>query len=429
MNLIVSNGTASRASPWTRIRYQLGGGLVLAVALPYALRLLLFPDTGGTEGLANTLIASVASILLGEYFLRSIAVYPGVNAAAYAVPAFLATFALSIGAMVLLRAEYNRINLTASVVICIVWYVLVLSRAERSRRLTIAVVPLGDARQLLSVPGVSWHVLDRIGLPQEPVHAIVADLRADLPDEWERVLSEATLSGTVVYHSKQLREALTGKVRIDHLSENTFGSLMPLAAYLRIKLVLDFLAAVIALPLIALILVVVWILMRLEGGTGRFIFRQQRVGYRGRPFTMYKIRTMRDVAREDQDCDRARAITTENDPRITPLGRRLRKLRIDELPQVINILRGQMSWIGPRPEAEALSNWYISELPFYSYRHVVRPGISGWAQVNQGHVAAVDEVRDKLQNDFYYIKYFSPWLDMLIVIRTAQTVATGFGAR
>ena len=107
----------------------------------------------------------------------------------------------------------------------------------------------------------------------------------------------------------------------------------------------------------------------------------------------------------------------------------LRKLRIDELPQIINILKWQMSWIGPRPEAEVLSVWYTSEIPFYRYRHVVKPGISGWAQVNQGHVAEVDEVHRKLQYDFYYIKYFSPWFDLLILFRTIKTMLTGFGSR
>jgi lipopolysaccharide/colanic/teichoic acid biosynthesis glycosyltransferase len=88
-----------------------------------------------------------------------------------------------------------------------------------------------------------------------------------------------------------------------------------------------------------------------------------------------------------------------------------------------------MSWIGPRPEAEPLSTWYQREIPFYRYRHVVKPGISGWAQVSQGHVATVDQVHRKLQYDFYYIKYFSPWLDLLILVRTLTTIFSGFGAR
>ena len=107
----------------------------------------------------------------------------------------------------------------------------------------------------------------------------------------------------------------------------------------------------------------------------------------------------------------------------------LRNLRLDELPQILNILAWQMSWIGPRPEAALLSTWYTKEIPFYRYRHVVKPGITGWAQVNQGHVAEVKDVHRKLHYDFYYIKYFSPWLDVLIVFRTVKTMLSGFGAR
>jgi len=135
---------------------------------------------------------------------------------------------------------------------------------------------------------------------------------------------------------------------------------------------------------------------------------------------------MRDVEGEDE---RSAAMTKADDDRITRLGHWLRRLRIDELPQMINILKWQMSWIGPRPEAQVLSLWYTSEIPFYRYRHVVKPGISGWAQVNQGHVAEVNEVHRKLQYDFYYIKYFSPWLDALIFFRTVKTMLTGWGAR
>ena len=159
---------------------------------------------------------------------------------------------------------------------------------------------------------------------------------------------------------------------------------------------------------------------------GTMLFRQKRIGHAGKRITVYKFRTMRPVDIADE---RRAAMTSDDDERITRVGRMLRNLRLDELPQIINILKWEMSWIGPRPEAEILSKWYTSELPFYRYRHVVKPGISGWAQVNQGHVAEVEEVNRKLQYDFYYIKYFSPWLDLLILLRTIKVMLTGFGSR
>ena len=127
--------------------------------------------------------------------------------------------------------------------------------------------------------------------------------------------------------------------------------------------------------------------------------------------------------------EREASMTSSDDKRVTRVGQFLRKSRLDELPQIFNILRGEMSWIGPRPEALALSRWYEKDIPFYRYRHIVRPGITGWAQVNQGHVFEVDDVRAKLHYDFYYIKNFSVWLDILITMRTIATMLTGFGAR
>jgi len=230
-------------------------------------------------------------------------------------------------------------------------------------------------------------------------------------------------------HLISMCRAITGRVEIEHLSENNFGSLIPGMAYIRIKQVGDFLTAI-AIGIILLpALIVIGFAIRISS-PGPALFRQRRMGYRGRPFTVYKFRTMRSAApATDAANARAAAITVDDDDRITSLGSILRRLRLDELPQVINIARGEMSWIGPRPEAMVLSDWYETEIPFYRYRHIVRPGITGWAQVRQGHVADVADVTSKLQYDFYYIKYFSPWLDVLIVLRTLRTIFTGFGAR
>lgn len=123
------------------------------------------------------------------------------------------------------------------------------------------------------------------------------------------------------------------------------------------------------------------------------------------------------------------ARTRSLDVRVTRGGGLLRRSRINELPHILNILRGQMSWIGPRPAAEVLSRYFEGEIAFYRCRHVVKPGISGWAQVTQGHVTDGPEMQEKQNYDFYYIKYFSPWLDLLILFKTVRTMVNGFGAR
>jgi lipopolysaccharide/colanic/teichoic acid biosynthesis glycosyltransferase len=308
----------------------------------------------------------------------------------------------------------------------VAWLYLLYIYAERKVRRRIAIVPFGATGQLLDIPGVDWRPLKRAQLAEaRTCSAIVADFSADLPDEWEAFLADAALAGRIVYQVKQLSESLTGRVELEHLSENSFGSLVPAQGYFYFKGLADFIVAVLLLPLVLPIAAVIAAAIRLDG-PGPIFFRQKRVGHAGRLITVYKFRTMRPV---DVEAERRSLMTQDKDDRITRVGRALRKWRIDELPQIINILKWEMSWIGPRPEAQALSIWDTSEIPFYRYRHVVKPGISGWAQVNQGHVAEVDQIIEKLHYDFYYIKYFSPWLDVLIVFRTIKTVLTGFGSR
>lgn len=277
------------------------------------------------------------------------------------------------------------------------------------------------------IKGVHWVPVASAERYTGEFDTIVADLRADLPHEWERFLADRALQGVFVMHVKQIQESLTGRVSIEHLSENNLGSLLPGILYARVKRLVDVVITIVALPVAVVVGFVAAIAIRLDS-PGPIFFRQQRMGYRAQPFEMVKFRTMIAEA-EVGVSERAAAITGDGDERITRVGRLLRQYRIDELPQIMNVLRGEMSWIGPRPEAVPLSLWYEAELPFYRYRHIVRPGITGWAQVKQGHVAGVSEVLGKLHYDFYYIKNFSLWLDVLIAGATIRTILNGFGAR
>ena len=250
---------------------------------------------------------------------------------------------------------------------------------------------------------------------------VIADFSSEPEPEWEHFLAFSALQGIPVYHVKQFNESITGRVAVDHLWENTLGAIVPALIYPQFKRIIDVLAALLLLPFVASLVGVCAILIKLET-PGPIFYCQRRTGLGGRPFTMFKLRTM---THKHDGGD----YTLPNDKRITRVGRFLRQYRIDELPQIINILRGDMSWIGPRPEAISLAEWYEREVPFYVYRHIVRPGITGWAQVHQGNVAAVDAARLKLEYDFFYIKHFSFWLDAVIVTKTLRTILTGFGSR
>lgn len=374
--------------------------------------------------LAGCLIATVLGVLL----IRGVSQYPGVEASAYIGPVFSLSYTVLLLAFILGRLQYSRILLISSFFVNMLLFFLIYSRHDRSDNLKIGIVPMGNYQSLLDASGATWQIIEAPDVSVDHLDAVAVDLRSDLPDAWERRLAEFALQNLPVYHSKHLLESLTGQVELEHLSENSFGTLSPLHAYMSFKHVADWLAAVIGLVVLSPILLIIAVVVRLDS-PGPILFRQIRIGYQGRPFKVFKFRTMTVALQQAGDAALEAAKTKEGDRRITRPGAFLRQSRLDELPQLLNVAKGEMSWIGPRPEAEILSRWYEDEIPFYPYRHIVRPGITGWAQVNQGHVAEVAEVKSKLYYDFYYIRHFSPWIDLLIVARTIRTMLTGFGAR
>lgn len=178
------------------------------------------------------------------------------------------------------------------------------------------------------------------------------------------------------------------------------------------------LALIVFAPLFLLIALLTWV------GDGRpFFFQQERVGRDGKPFTLFKFRTMRsrfDPSDED-------IYTQKNDPRVTSVGRWLRKLRLDEVPQLWNVFKGDISLIGPRAEWVKCAQRYERTIPFYHFRHLVKPGITGWAQVNYPYGASDRDAVEKLKYDLYYIRHYSLKLDAMIVLKTAYTMLFGKG--
>jgi len=406
------------------MRVQMGGALVFAVALPIAILALFYPNFVGTPSAQFSAVGAAVAALLSVYLLRNISLYPGITSAFFVLPAVLTAYGFVYLTFLMLRLDYSRAMMLTAGGAMLVWLYAVQLMIARGPALRVGVVPAGRVASLIGVPALELSWLRKPQMTGQH-DLLAADFRADLGDDWEEFLADCALAGVPVVHVKQLMEALTGRVDIEHLSENSFGSLVPFMGYLRLRRAFDFAAAIVAGILLMPLFVVVALLIKMDS-PGPVFFRQVRIGYRGRPFRVAKFRTM--VVHE-VEASLENAMTRDNDSRITTVGRFLRRTRLDELPQILNILRGEMSWIGPRPEAEPLSRWYETELPFYRYRHIVPPGITGWAQVNQGHVVELDQVMSKLQYDFYYIKNFSPWLDALIVAKTGLTVISGFGSK
>ena len=220
-----------------------------------------------------------------------------------------------------------------------------------------------------------------------------------------------------------LYEELAQEIPLDHINDEWLflASMYNSRIHIRrLKRLTDMIAALIGLTVLAPVAAIGGVLIKLSS-PGPILFRQERLGRDSVPFTLFKLRTMR----ENAESKTGPVWATEDDPRVTPIGKWLRQFRIDEIPQLWNVLRGEMSLVGPRPEREVFIKKLSERIPFYAERLLVPPGITGWAQVMAPYAASIEESRRKLQFDLYYIKHMSFFLDTYIFIKTVKTMMFG----
>jgi len=229
-----------------------------------------------------------------------------------------------------------------------------------------------------------------------------------------------------VEEDRTLRERLYGKIQLEGLRPSSFlysegFRLSPSLQFTRqlVSLTAAALGLLLFLPVFPFVALAVKLSSR-----GPLFFRQPRVGMGGRIFNVIKFRTMFTDAESG-----GAKWATKDDPRVTKVGSFLRKTRIDEVPQLWNILRGEMGFVGPRPERPQFVAWLTDELPFYYLRTLIRPGLTGWAQVRYGYGATLAETKEKLEYDLYYIKHMSLGLDLLIMFETIKTILLRRGAQ
>jgi exopolysaccharide biosynthesis polyprenyl glycosylphosphotransferase len=261
---------------------------------------------------------------------------------------------------------------------------------------------------------------------KEQCDAVVVDLSGEkLAPEWESLLLDVNFHSVPVYPVNVYIETHFNKLALSYvtLSWALDGTFKPdhFSAYGRLKAVLDFLSAATLLFFLWPLMLLVAVAIKLER-SGPVLFKQSRIGRFQQPFTLYKFRTMRVSGTTDP-----RLYTLKDDDRITRVGRFLRLTRLDELPQLWNVLCGQMSMIGPRAEWDKLVVRYEKIIPYYHLRHMVRPGITGWAQVNYDYGSSDDDTREKLGYDLYYIKHYSLQMDASIVLKTIFTILSASG--
>jgi sugar transferase (PEP-CTERM system associated) len=245
----------------------------------------------------------------------------------------------------------------------------------------------------------------------------LSDARGRLPMDQ---LLQMKLDGVRFDHLASVYEECTGKIAVENLRPSWFifsSGFRKSRSLEAAKRAMDIMMSLIGIVLTAPIMLMVAALVRMTS-PGPVVYQQQRVGKNGRVFTLYKFRSMRNDAEKHTGAVWA----TAGDTRVTPIGRFLRKARLDELPQFWNVLRGDMSFVGPRPERPEFVNELTRQIPFYGERHTVRPGLTGWAQVTFRYGATVEDSMEKLQCDLFYIKNLSIALDLFVILKTIQTV-------
>jgi sugar transferase (PEP-CTERM system associated) len=292
---------------------------------------------------------------------------------------------------------------------------------------------LDDDPQKEGIGIASLPVLGNIGSLQQiaekkEIKTAILAITHERSDQLMKRILQARLNGLVVLDMPCVFEDLTGAVPVEHISDDwlvfAVGFNLISKQYVqRVKRLFDVVISAFLLLVTSPVIAFTALAIKL-GPPGPVFFGQKRVGKGGEIFVLWKFRSMK------QDSEKDGAVwAKENDPRITDIGRIIRVLRIDELPQIFNVFKGDMSLIGPRPERPEFVQSLEAEIPYYGLRHSVRPGITGWAQVNYSYGASVEDSLRKLEFDIFYIKNMSLILDAKIALKTIGVVLFGQGAR
>lgn len=358
-------GTASQR--FTGIWIDAICGLLFAVATPISIHAITETFLAGTGSAEQTSLAAAIAYGVLWYCGRRLGAFSGSasqSSLSYVAPVAVFTYSAIAVVLLLLEVDFSSIQFFCSGGLAIIWLAFV----------------------------------TRVRLPS--------------------ALANAAMAGAPVLDRRYVVESLTGRMPLSGLMPEEVGALLSSQQYLAFRRGIELVLTVLVLPLLLPVLTIIALLIRLDG-PGSVIFMQDRVGRHGRIFRIYKFRTMFHGADGP-------SITVAGDPRVTRIGGFLRRYRLDELPQVVNVLLGDMSWVGPRPEALALDRLYERANPHFALRRIVLPGVTGWGQI---HEASKLEYNLKLEYDLYYLKHCSPWLDLMIVLRTFAVIVGGTGIR
>jgi sugar transferase (PEP-CTERM system associated) len=278
-----------------------------------------------------------------------------------------------------------------------------------------------DGKPILGTVGELFEIVERFRV--QTIAICVTDRRGSMPLD---TLLDLKSMGLEVIDGHQLYESECGRLSIDELKPSALifsSGFQRRPGMLLMKRLEDILGASLGLVILAPLMGLVALLVKFDS-SGPALYKQTRIGLRGCPYVLWKFRSMR----QDSEGDTAQWAQL-GDHRVTRIGRWLRLLRIDELPQFFNVLKGEMSLVGPRPERPIFVQNLRQQIPYYDLRHTIRPGLTGWAQIRFNYAASVEDSHMKLQYDLYYVKHLSVWFDLSILFRTIRVILMGSGAR
>ena len=343
------------------------------------------------------------------------------------------TMAITAVGILVTRSYFSREWLLTTAA---VWFTLAIGHRffQRRRPWSESMVIVTNEKPLADDVAQSPHanviaVVDPLGDPADvPLiddATIVVDLKAVLSEDMARYVSSASVSGQLIRPLVDVYEEHTGRLPLVHILGG-WEVTRPVhrSGFAPVKRVLDVLLVLVTLPIWLPLAAIMWVVVKVDSPRGPAIYRQERVGRNGDVFTLIKFRTMIVDAEASGP-----QFASKDDPRVTRVGKFLRLSRFDEIPQLWNVLVGDLSLVGPRPERPVFVDHFTETIPFYASRTLIRPGVTGWAQVHYGYADDEADTVEKLTFDLYYVKYSSIWLDIHIFGKSVWTVITGFGAR
>ena len=334
----------------------------------------------------------------------------------------LSCYGANVILIALFRLDYSRPILLYGALLTYAWYLGFHLLKRRIEPIELHAIGNFDIQEFKKYENLYLHRI-KTPFPLTSIsNGLVVNLHHKLNKEEEKFIADCSIKNIPIYHSETIKEKLDKKIATTHLNENTITTPNLHLFYSKAKPVIEAGLILLATPVLTPFIAIICVAIYLEK-SGSILFKQERTGYNGQLFVIYKFRTMKE-----RNINTATFASDESD-RISKLGFWLRKFRLDELPQLFNVLKGEMALIGPRPEQPDFVQLFESEIPFYNYRHTIKPGITGWAQVKQGYTDNTNSTKDKLGYDLYYIKNMSLDLDFEIIFRTVFIMLTGKGAK